>query len=95
MKTHMQLLAAGVALLPTLCVAGASASQPSELALEMEMLAVSIRDAGHTCDRVDKMQRVDRFDEDIRAGWLVQCGEARFRVIYIGSRGFEVTPLAP
>ena len=88
-------LAAVVTLLTVICVTRASASQPSELALEMEILAASIRDKGHICERVDRMQRVDRFDDDVRAGWVVQCPEGRFRVVYVGSRGFEVAPLAP
>jgi len=74
--------------------AQADGSQSFELTVEKESLAASVRDKGYACDRVEDMERVDRFDNHIRAGWVVRCGTAASGHLHRGP-GFEVTPLTP
>ncbi len=66
--------------------------QPDLSAPDLNALAAAIRIRGYSCEH-PQSAAVDSSDtHPDRQGWIVRCNDARYRVVYEGDTGPQVTP---
>jgi hypothetical protein len=68
--------------------APAEATENEEVPLDI--VADSVRSRGYTCDDPKSAERDEAASKPDEAAWLIDCGNARYRVIYQGDAGVDV-----
>ncbi len=53
----------------------------AEMETPIEVLAVRVRDQGHVCDKPVKAERDRSASKPMAAVWLLQCSNARYRIV--------------
>jgi hypothetical protein len=56
----------------------------------LDIVAASVRDRGYSCEDPKEAKRDEAASKPDEAAWLIDCGNARYRVIYQGDTGVEV-----
>jgi len=62
-------------------------------AVEVDILAAAVREAGYGCDSPSDLVRTREGVAEGLAVWLVTCDGARYRVTIHGDTGSEVVPV--
>jgi hypothetical protein len=81
---------------PTLIVVCASAwgyggtAGAADDDVPLDVVAASVRDRGYSCEDPKEAKRDEAASKPDEAAWLIDCGNARYRVIYKGDTGVEV-----
>jgi len=59
----------------------------------LDIVAASVRDTGHSCDDPKQTTRDEAASKPDEAAWIIDCGNARYRVIYQGDEAVDVEEL--
>lgn len=61
--------------------------------MPLDVVAASVRDRGFDCDDPKKAERDEAASKPDEAAWVIDCGNAHYRVTYKGDTGVEVEEL--
>jgi hypothetical protein len=75
----------GMAMLPA-----GQGSKAADDDIPLDVVAASVRDRGYTCEDPKEAKRDEAASKPDEAAWLIDCGNARYRVIYKGDAGVDV-----
>lgn len=76
-----------------LCVAlsgNLANAEDGDTDMPLDVVAASVRDRGYTCEDPKEAKRDEAASKPDEAAWIIDCGNARYRVIYEGDAGVEV-----
>ena len=59
------------------------------------ILADAVRVRGFTCEKPKNVRREAKKSRPDEAVWLIDCGNATYRVRFAGDTGPDITPMAP
>lgn len=59
---------------------------------DVDVVATAVRDRGFPCSRPSSIGHDAAASRPDRDAWVITCSEGRYRVIYEGDTGAQVTP---
>ena len=68
-------------------------SHSAEDKLAASILSDAVRVRGHKCDKPQNARREHRQSRPDEAVWLIDCGNATYRIRFAGDTGPAVTPM--
>ena len=92
MHSHRLLISAAVVIAAiggTVPPAGAQDKQA------VSILADAVRARGFSCEKPKNVRREQKKSRPDEAVWLIDCGNATYRVRFAGDTGPDITPMAP
>lgn len=86
-----------VRLISFACICAISEGFAPELAAQdetpIEILAVRVREQGYACERPVKAERDQSASRPLATAWLLECSEARYRVVLHPDMGAQIEVL--
>jgi hypothetical protein len=59
----------------------------------LDVVADSVRARGYACEDPREAKRDEAASKPDEAAWLIDCGNAHYRVVYMGDASVEVEPV--
>lgn len=95
MHSHRSLISAVIAAVAIATFGGTAPPAGAQDNQAVAILADAVRARGVTCEKPKNVRREPKKSRPDEAVWLIDCGNATYRVRFAGDTGPDITPMAP
>ena len=95
MHSHRPLISAVIVAVAIAACAGTAPPAGAQDKQAVSILADAVRVRGFTCEKPKNARREPKKSQPDEAVWLIDCGNATYRIRFAGDTGPDITPMAP